>query len=84
MANNNVRRPSISVTSRQQEEAKKQQALSYLTNQRSSFAVNILVNLIKDKTVDLGNYESFVELSVKMADKLMDELYGVPKEEKSR
>lgn len=84
MANNNVRRPAISVTSRQQEEVKKQQALSYLTNQRSSFAVNILVNLIKDKTVDLGNYESFVELSVKMADKLMDELYGVPKEEKSR
>lgn len=77
---NNARRPAISSTSRAQEVERKQQALSYLANQRSSFAINILVNLIKDKSIDLGNYESFVDLSIKMADKLMDKLYSVNEE----
>lgn len=77
---NNARRPAISSTSRAQEVERKNQALSYLANQRSSFAINILVNLIKDKSIDLGNYESFVDLSVKMADKLMDKLYSVNEE----
>lgn len=77
---NNARRPAISSTSRAQEVERKQQALTYLANQRSSFAINILVNLIKDKSIDLGNYESFVDLSVKMADKMMDKLYSVNEE----
>ena len=77
---NNARRPAISSTSRAQEVERKNQALSYLANQRSSFAINILVNLIKDKSIDLGNYESFVDLSVEMADKLMDKLYSVNEE----
>ena len=72
--------PSPQVT----EASKRQQALSFLTNQRSQFAINILVNLVKDRTVDLGNYEDFVVLSVKMADRMMDELYGVPKEEEKK
>ena len=79
MANNNVRRPNVSATSRQVENAQRQQALSYLANQRASFAINILATLVKDKEVDLANYESFVDLSVKMADKLMDKLYAVEK-----
>lgn len=78
---NNVRRPAISGTSRAQEVERKQQALSFLTNQRSTFAINILANLIKDKSIDLGNYEQFVDLSVKMADRLMDRLYAVNEEE---
>ena len=79
MANTNVRRPNVSATSRQVENAQRQQALSYLANQRASFAINILATLVKDKEVDLANYESFVDLSVKMADKLMDKLYAVEK-----
>ena len=79
MANTNVRRPNVSATSRQVENAQRQQALSYLANQRASFAINILATLVKDKEVDLANYESFVDLSVKMADRLMDKLYAVEK-----
>ena len=76
---NQARRPVVSGTSRQVENAQRQQALSYLANQRASFSINILATLIKDKEVDLGNYESIVDLSVKMADKLMDKLYAVEK-----
>lgn len=79
MANTNVRRPNVSATSRRVENEQRQQALSYLANQRASFAINILATLCKDKQVDLANYESIVDLSVKMADKLMDKLYAVEK-----
>lgn len=79
MANTNVRRPNVSATSRQVENAQRQQALSYLANQRASFAINILANLVKDKECGEEDYLSFVDLSVKMADRLMDKLYAVEK-----
>ena len=72
--------PSPQVT----EASKRQQALSFLTNQRSQFAINILVNLVKDKECDEEDYLHFVDLSVKMADRMMDQLYGVPKEEEKK
>ena len=81
---NNARRPAISSTSRAQEVERKNQALSYLANQRSSFAINILCNMVRGAITnrDCTNMDckGLVDLSVEMADHLMDKLYSVNEE----
>lgn len=83
---NNARRPAISSTSRAQEVERKNQALSYLANQRSSFAINILCNMVRGAITnrDCTNMDckALVDLSVEMADHLMDKLYSVNEEGK--
>ena len=61
---------------RKSEEERKQKALSYLANQRSTIAVNVLCNLVREKDCDKEDYLQMVDLSVEMADRMMDRLYS--------
>ena len=73
-------------TPEQIQEQKKNQALAMLVQKRETFAVNILCHLCRGNAYSLiGNEskdeEKLVDLSVAMADRLLEKLYPV-KEEK--
>ena len=73
-------------TPEQIQEQKKNQALAMLVQKRESFAVNILVSLCRGNGFaypkDQDNFGQLVDLSVEMADRLLEKLYPVVKEEK--
>ena len=64
---------------------KKMQALQQLA-QRTSFAVNILCNMVRgaitNRDCTNADCKGLVDLSVEMADRLMEKLYGQTNEEK--
>lgn len=64
---------------------KRMQALQQLAQQRTSFAVNILCNMVQGwnyVSTDKETAMDLVDISVKMADHLMEKLYGQTNEEK--
>ena len=65
------------ITPDQIRDEKRMQAMAQLAQRRESFAINILCNLVHGKAYDdIVNPEGFCELSVKMADEMMELLYG--------
>ena len=72
-------------TPEQIQEQKKNQALAMLVQKREAFAVNILVSLCRGNGFaypkDQDNFGQLVDLSVEMADRLLEKLYPV-KEDK--
>ena len=73
------------ITPEQIQEQKRNQALAMLVQKRETFAVNILVSLCRGNGFaypkDQDNFGQLVDLSVEMADKLLEKLYPV-KEDK--
>lgn len=65
------------------EEEKKVKIMQFLQQKRESFSLNILCNLCKvlDKDASNENAKSLVDLSVEMADHLIEKLYPLPEEE---
>lgn len=72
-------------TPEQIQEQKKNQALAMLVQKREAFAVNILCNLVQgaitNKDATSFQCKELVNLSVEMADRLLEKLYPV-KEDK--
>ena len=72
-------------TPEQIQEQKRNQALAMLVQKRETFAVNILVSLCRGNGFaypkDQDNFGLLVDLSVEMADRLLEKLYPV-KEDK--
>ena len=69
------------------EEEKKVKIMQFLQQKRETFAVNILCNMmqgaITNKNVTNFDCKSLVDLSVEMADKLIEKLYPLPEEDKA-
>lgn len=65
------------------EEQKKAKVIQFLQQKRESFSLNILCNLCKalDKKASSAQSLAMVDLSVTMADALMDKLYPIQEEE---
>lgn len=65
------------------EEQKKAQVLQYLAQKREQYASNILYNLCSSIPKDFSNHdcETLVDVSVEMADRLMEKLYPIPKDD---
>lgn len=74
------------ITPEQIRDQKKMQALQQLAQQRTSFAVNILCNMVRgaitNRDCTNADCKGLVDLSVEMADRLMEKLYGQTNEEK--
>lgn len=64
------------------DEEKKTRIMQFLQQKREQFAINILCNLCRtlDKDASSAHAEAMVDLSVDMADKLMDKLYPLPED----
>lgn len=64
------------------EEEKKQRIMQFLQQKREQFAINILCNLCRsqDKDASSAHAEAMVDLSVDMADHLIEKLYPLPEE----
>ncbi len=72
-------------TPEQIQEQKRNQALQMLIQKREGFAINILVSLCRGNGFaypkDQDNFGQLVDLSVEMADRLLEKLYPI-KEDK--
>lgn len=68
------------------DEEKKVKIMQFLQQKRESFSLNILCNLCKclDKDASSAQAKAMVELSVEMADALLEKLYPLPEEEKEK
>ena len=68
------------------EEQKKNQVLQFLAQKREGFAINILTHLceILDKSASTEHALNIVDLSVEMADRLMEKLYPVKTEDNEK
>lgn len=72
----------------QTKEEQEMQIARFLANKREQFAINILANIVKGnafaypKDQDKDSFLGVVDLSVEMADRLVQKLYPVVKEEK--
>lgn len=69
------------ITPEQLQEQKKQQAMQFLVQRRESFAVNILCHMVQgaitNRDVTNMDCKGLVDLSVEMADRLIEHLYPV-------
>lgn len=65
------------------EEEKQARIIQFLQQKRENFAINILCNLCKclDKDASSAHATAMVDLSVEMADKLIEKLYPIREEE---
>lgn len=65
------------------EEEKKIKVIQLLQQKREQFAINILCNLCKALAPETTNADAanLVDLSVEMADKLIERLYPLPEKE---
>ena len=74
------------ITPEQIQEQKRNQALAMLVQKRETFAVNILVSLCRGNGFaypkDQDNFGLLVDLSVEMADRLLEKLYPVKEDKK--
>lgn len=65
------------------EEEKRTKVLQYLQQKREQFSINILCNMIQGAITNSNatnlDCKGLVDLSVQMADALLDELYPLPK-----
>lgn len=72
----------------QTKEEQEMQIARFFANKREQFAINILANFVKGnafaypKDQDKDSFFGVVDLSVEMADRLVQKLYPVVKEEK--
>lgn len=72
----------------QTKEEQEMQIARFFANKREQFAINILANIVKGnafaypKDQDKDSFLGVVDLSVEMADRLVQKLYPVVKEEK--
>ena len=68
------------------EEEKKRMVIKELMDKRERFALNILHGLCTNMGVDATNVQakSMVDLSIEMADALMEKLYPMPEEGKPK
>ena len=69
------------------EEEKKVKIMQFLQQKREQFAINILCNISHGSLDDLIKHSdapgAVVKIAVKMADKLIEELYPLPEEDKA-
>ena len=65
------------------EEEKKIKVMQYFQQKREQFAINILCNMCKGLSKDSTNLDAkiLVDISVEMADALIEKLYPMPEEE---
>ena len=72
----------------QTKEEQEMQIARFFANKREQFAINILANIVKGnafaypKDQDKDSFLGVVDLSVEMADRLVQKLYPVVKEDK--
>ena len=70
------------------EEQKKMKIAQFLQQKRETIAVNVLCNLvhgaITNRNVTNMDCKSLVDLSVEMADRLIEKLYPLPEEEQQQ
>ena len=70
----------------QTKEEQEMQVARFFANKRETFAINILASLCRGNGFaypkDQDNFGQLVDLSVEMADRLIQKLYPVVKEEK--
>ena len=68
------------------DEEKQQRIMQILTQKREAFSLSILSGMVQgavtNKDVTNTQCKSLVDLSVEMADALMEKLYPMPKEDK--
>ena len=82
--NNQGKRPVTQAQRPLTEAEKKAKIMQFLQQKREGFAVNVLCNLvhgaITNRKVTNMDCKSLVDLSVEMADRLIEKLYPLPEE----
>lgn len=76
-------RPTITIQRPLTDEEKQQRIMQFITQKRETFSINILSAVAHGADTDWTDVEikDAVDLSVKMADALMEELYPIKEEE---
>lgn len=76
-------RPTKTIQRPLTDEEKQQRIMQFLTQKREAFSINILSAVAHGADTDWTNVEikDAVDLSVKMADALMEKLYPIKEEE---